>query len=377
LSSSRPAAPQCPECGAFVARDAEVCRRCGTRLRVQRWRRALLTMAETLLVAGILGSLVGAVWLMRPEAQASVEVPGPRSTPTPLPTSTATYTRTPTPTTTSTPTITPTPTPSFYVHTVTSGDTLIGIALGYGVTLESILDANNLSENDILSLGQELIVPLEAGGFELPTATATPLTTTSYNVVTHTIQSGDTLLAIAQEYDTTVAEIVQANGLTGEGHLLQIGQVLVIASELPTPTPATPTPTTTPTQMPTPLASPTAAEPLPTPQFALPAPVLVGPPDDALVSEDVVLLNWLSVGLLADDVWYAVRLRTAEPGQSETTHEALTKATAWWLPDQLAAVPGTTQRYRWDVRLVRLDETEVVEVLSPPSEIRTFRWERE
>jgi LysM repeat protein len=183
---------------------------------------------------------------MRPEPQAPVELPGPRPTPTPLPTSTATFTRTPTSTTTPTPTVTPTPTPSFYVHTVESGDTLIGIALEYGVTLESVLDANNLSQDDFLSLGQELIVPLEAG-FELPTPTVTPLTTTSFNVITHTVQSGDTLLAIAQQYDTTVAEIVEANGLTGENHLLQIGQVLVMASGQPTPVPTTPTSTATPT----------------------------------------------------------------------------------------------------------------------------------
>lgn len=376
MSSSLAAPAHCPECGSVVAADADRCRNCGTRLRLSGRRHRLVTAAETVLIVAILGSLVGAVWLMRPDPQAPVELPGPRPTPTPLPTSTATFTRTPTFTSTPTPTVTSTPTPSFYVHTVESGDTLIGVALEYGVTLESVLDANDLSENDLLSLGQELIVPLEAG-FELPTPTVTPLTTTSFNVVTHTIRSGDTLLAIAQEYDTTVAEIVEANGLTGEDHLLQIGQVLVIASEQPTAVPATPTSTAPPTLTWTPIPRPTSGQPTPTPRFPLPAPSLVGPPDGALLSEEVVMLNWLSVGVLEDDVWYAVRLRTAEQGQPETTHEAFTKATAWRAPGEVEPAPATVQRYRWDVQLVRREEGGVIEELSPRSEISTFRWGRE
>lgn len=386
MTSRHDGPARCPECSAFVAADADSCKRCGTlltqpavdseaRTRGRGRRSALATALETLLVVGILGSLIGAIWLMRPEPPAQpVELPGPRPTPTPLPTSTATFTRTPTPTSTSTPTITPTPTPSFYIHVVESGDTLIGIALEYGVLLETILEANDLDKDDLLQIGQELIIPLGAD-VDLPTATATRLPSSGFNVITHTIQAGDTLLGIAAQYDTTVADIVEANALSGPDEILAIGDVLVIPSEAPTPTPVTPTvtPTLTPTRTPRP--SPTPVEPSPTPRFTLPAPVLLGPPDGALLESKVALLNWASVGILSDDTWYMVRLRTARPGEPETTREAWVKATAWRISDELTPEPGTIQRYRWDVTVVRRTGEEAGEPLSPRSEIRTFRWQ--
>lgn len=312
--------------------------------------------------------------MMRPGAQ-SAGMAGPRPTPTPLPTSTPTFTRTPTPTSTATPTITPTPTPSFFVHTVKLGDTLIAIALEYGVRLDIILEANDLEEDDFLSIGQELIIPLGAG-IDLPTPTATRLPSTGFNVITHTIQAGDTLLGVALQYDTTVSDLVEANGLSGPNDILNIGDVLVIPSDVPTPTPVTPTltPTTTPTE--TALPSPTPSEPTPTPRFALPVPAPLGPPDAALLEGEAALLNWVSVGVLSDDTWYVVRLRTARPGESEVTREAWVKATAWRVPDDLAPEAGTTQRYRWDVTVVRRTGEEAGKALSPRSEIRTFRWER-
>lgn len=376
MVDSRPTPPRCPECGSFVATDSDTCKRCGALLDRRRWPSALTTGLETLLVVAILGSLIGAIWLMRPaERPAGSPGPGPRPTPTPLPTSTATFTRTPTPTSTATPTITPTPTPSFYIHTVAAGDTLIAIALEYGVPLDAILEANDIDENDLLSVGQELIVPLGAE-VELPTATATRLPSTGFNVITHTVRAGDTLLGIANRYNTAVSDIVEANGLPSPDVILNIGDVLTIPVDAPSPTPVPPTftPTTSPTH--TLVPSPTPAGPTPTPQFALPAPALLAPPDNALLQGDTALLNWVSVGILSDDTWYVVRLRTAWPGEPEVTHEGWVKSTAWRVPEDLAPAPGTTQRYRWDVTVVRRVEGPTDEALSPRSGIRTFRWRR-
>ncbi|MFQ5856816.1 MAG: LysM peptidoglycan-binding domain-containing protein [Anaerolineae bacterium] len=387
MSDERTAPARCPECGAFVAPDAEACKRCGALLSrpaagsgspTERggWSSTLATGLETLLVVAILASLIGAIWMMRPEDSTQLAaLPGPRPTPTPLPTSTATLTRTPTPPSTATPTVTSTSTPSFYIHTVESGDTLIAIALDYGATLEAILEANDLSEDDLLQIGQELIIPLDAE-IDLPTATATRLPSTGFNVITHTIEAGDTLLGIALQYDSTVSDVMEANGLSNPEEILRIGQVLVIPSRAssPTPIPPTPTPTATPTA--TQRLSPTPAEPTPTPRFALPAPLLLGPPADALLDSEVGLLNWVSIGVLSDDIWYVVRLRTARPGEPEVTREAWVKATAWRIPEDLAPETGTTQRYRWDVTVMRRIGEDAGEALSPRSEIRTFRWQR-
>ena len=70
---------------------------------------------------------------------------------------------------TSTPTVPPTepPTPAPLVYVVREGDTLSSIAQAYGVTIAQIIEANSLANPDVLSIGQEIIIP---GHFITPTA---------------------------------------------------------------------------------------------------------------------------------------------------------------------------------------------------------------
>ncbi|MGC9346597.1 MAG: LysM peptidoglycan-binding domain-containing protein, partial [Anaerolineae bacterium] len=88
-----------------------------------------------------------------------------------------------------TPTFTPSPTPTPVIHIVEEGDTLFGIALDYGVTVDGLLRANALNEEDFLRIGQSLVIPLEEeedseadaqmpmGNVILPTPTPLPLAT--------------------------------------------------------------------------------------------------------------------------------------------------------------------------------------------------------
>jgi LysM repeat protein len=81
-----------------------------------------------------------------------------------------------TPVTTATPTVTPTP----IVHVVQSGDTLLGIALDYGVDVETLQQLNGIQDPQALQVGQELTIPTgkeaaeEAPGLLLPTPTPLP-----------------------------------------------------------------------------------------------------------------------------------------------------------------------------------------------------------
>jgi LysM repeat protein len=49
-----------------------------------------------------------------------------------------------------TPTFTPSPTPTPVIHIIERGDTLFGVALDYGVTLEALVYANSIEATDIL-----------------------------------------------------------------------------------------------------------------------------------------------------------------------------------------------------------------------------------
>jgi LysM repeat protein len=85
------------------------------------------------------------------------------------------------------------------------------------------MEANSLSKETILDVGQELLIPLV---FE----EATPQPTTSPQSAIYTVASGDSLWSIALEFETTVEALVEANGLS-EDTILDIGQELVIPQD--------------------------------------------------------------------------------------------------------------------------------------------------
>ncbi len=132
-----------------------------------------------------------------------------------LPTATAEYT--------ATPTVTPGP----VVYTVQEEDLLGAIALRFDVSLEQLLEANGLSEDSLLSVGQELIIPTRDAD-EDPGPTTAP----SAEPIIHTVARGEVLGTIAKQYGVEPEAIAEANGLSVED-LLSIGQELVIP--LPAP----------------------------------------------------------------------------------------------------------------------------------------------
>jgi len=62
------------------------------------------------------------------------------------------------------------------IYTVKAGDTLIGIAKEYGVSVEALQEANAILNPELLQIGQELVIPREDhSSKETPTSTPTPL----------------------------------------------------------------------------------------------------------------------------------------------------------------------------------------------------------
>ena len=58
---------------------------------------------------------------------------------------------------------TPVPTPTPLVHVVEAFDTLLDIAIDYDTTVEELIAANGITEDDFLQLGQKLIIPTGPG----------------------------------------------------------------------------------------------------------------------------------------------------------------------------------------------------------------------
>ena len=97
-------------------------------------------------------------------------------------------------------------------YTVKSGDSLWSISKKFGITVDELKQANNLTSN-LLSIGQNLLIPTKESED----------TTNEYIV-----QKGDTLYGIANKFNTTVDNLKSINNLTTDS--LSIGQVLKLPS---------------------------------------------------------------------------------------------------------------------------------------------------
>ena len=100
-------------------------------------------------------------------------------------------------------------TESTLLYIVQPGDSLYSIATRYNTTVQNLIELNNLKGN-IISVGQEIRIPI--GQQE--------------NITTYIVKKGDNLYSIANRYNTTVDKIKTLNNL--QTNLLSIGQSLKI-----------------------------------------------------------------------------------------------------------------------------------------------------
>ncbi len=130
-------------------------------------RNMAIFIAINVIVSAAATLLVLALW----------ESQRPAASPAALPQATRPLAATPIPISTEPPAPTATPMPDGpFVYTIQSGDTLGSLALQFDVALEDLLEANNLSEDAILSVGQELIIPIGGSTEVVPTPDATSAT---------------------------------------------------------------------------------------------------------------------------------------------------------------------------------------------------------
>jgi len=87
-------------------------------------------------------------------------------------------------------------------YTVKPGDTVSTIARSFGVTVNTVLWANNLGAYSLLKIGDKLAIPPQSG-------------------LMYTVKKGDTLAKIAQTYKIDINRIIESNSL---GDSLSVGQ---------------------------------------------------------------------------------------------------------------------------------------------------------
>jgi LysM repeat protein len=125
------------------------------------------------------------------------------------------------------------PTAAATTHTVVRGDTVYAIARTYRTTVAKIIAANGLGASAMIHPGQKLKIGAAPATASVPkTTTPAAAPAPAAAPTSHTVVIGDTLFAIAKKYGTSVAALLQANGL-GSGSIIYPGQTLRLAPPAP------------------------------------------------------------------------------------------------------------------------------------------------
>jgi len=383
-SLAEPPENRCPHCDSVVPEGSAVCLMCGAEMPltdtavppkpaneqpaetpvvepvtepsdapdvvefVMRERQSPLVFGLTAVFA-IFILIMGALVLQYQSDEISMII-APSVTPIP-PTLTYTPTWTPLPTETRpptlTPTITPTPAPTATpqpprLHTVNSGETLIGLSALYRVSMDSILQANQMSPDQPIQVNQNLQIPwptptppLEIVAVEIngELVLADPAGCERYEV-----KEGDSIARIANLFGVELALLNKVNRLDEDtilfpGDTVCIPEIRYGESLPPTPGPS-PTPTVT-------------APP--------PGPRLLYPVDKAVIDppDGIVTLQWTAVQDLAESEWYMVELVDANDLDA-LPYRGFTRDNAFQLPHDWRPDIPETRLMRWRVSLVNV-----------------------
>ena len=114
-------------------------------------------------------------------------------------------------------------------YTVKSGDTLSGIASQYNTTVNQIISLNQLSNPNLIYVGQVLKLKNSQTTNSSSSSSSTAATTAG----TYTVKAGDTLSAIASRYSTSSSTLASLNSLSNP-NLIYVGQVLKVSSNAST-----------------------------------------------------------------------------------------------------------------------------------------------
>lgn len=160
--------------------------------------------------------------------------------------------------------------------TVQPGDTLSDIADRQGISLNQLMQANGITNPDMVVAGQKLVLP----GSRRATAAAAPreLPTAPY-----TVKSGETISEIADRFGTSTERLIQLNGISNP-NLVVAGTRLAIPGR------------------PSSSAAPAAQRPRATPRNTWCAAVRVSPPSPTAMG--CRLSGWLPSTKSTTPIWW-------------------------------------------------------------------------
>ena len=104
------------------------------------------------------------------------------------------------------------------VHIVAPGDAMSTIASTFNVTVQTLMNFNDIVDADVIHVGTII---------RIPKTTSTASSPGTAILTTDVVQAGDTLYSISQRFGVSVDAIMAANNLS-DRNTVNVGQVLVI-----------------------------------------------------------------------------------------------------------------------------------------------------
>ncbi len=334
----------CPTCGTRLGINATRCSVCGSNLapsvavssakavsgpRIPEVTLSLpvvFGLAILLLVIGA-GVVFAVLKSMGPKAPITAAA---AATTTSTPSATATASLTPTITLTPSPVSTWTLEPPIE-YKVAAGDQCIAIAASFHVSVDSIVQLNGIN-CELLSVGQVLKIPR-------PTPTPSPAPTNTLNPteaaaaecnkVEVIVKAGDTMGGIAANYAVNPESIQAYNNKPND--IVYEGEKLII-----------------------PLCEQRLETPSATPVPPYAAPNLLLPADGAsyVNPQEVITLQWSSVGTLRQNESYAVTIEDVTEGNARKLVQYVTD-TKFIVPESFRPSSTNPHVFRWSVLPVR------------------------
>ena len=135
-----------------------------------------------------------------------------------------TATPTPTPTPTPAPEPEPAPEPQEVEYRIQSGDTLLRIGAKFGVSAAAIQSYNNISNPNLIRVGQLIKIPTGTAGSNVA---PTPEPESAPEPKTYTVKAGDTLWGIARKLGVRSSDLAALNNINNS-NFIRVGQVLKV-----------------------------------------------------------------------------------------------------------------------------------------------------
>src|SRR5215212_7166615 len=367
----------CPTCGTRLSENATRCLVCGTEITAKAATKSKTAetgmqasrMPEiTLSLPAALGALALILLIGAAAVYFSLRA-GITGTTLTDPTAEGTVTETTTITPTASETLLPTSIPTEtrlppFEYTVREGDSCLLIATNFSISVQSLIVENQLSAQCFVSVGQLLKVPY-------PTPTPAPPPTGVPNEATqtaqacekapYTVQVNDTLSSISFNYNVPQDAIKFYNGLSTDSVFL--GQTLLIPLCERFATPG-PTPTAT---LPPPYQAPNLLLPASGASFTL--------------ANDVITLQWASIGTLRDNEKYQVTVEDSTAlnlGEAKRITDYVSD-TKYIVPTSFRPNDNQAHAFLWWVTTVRQNGVDeqgqpIYESAGTSSDKRIFVW---